>query len=171
VTSELLQADSHKQGTTQLMLLSLSEIVTKAAEMKGKEQKIAWLQKHRCVPLLTIFNIMYNKDNVELLIPSSRPPWKKNGYTGVEAMLYNEARRLKIFVRGGGYDQLDKHKRESLFLSLLEDIDDNDAELLVKMIAQKPIKGLPRSVIAAAFPDLQLSDAKDNQQEDTKDEQ
>jgi hypothetical protein len=139
------------------MLLSLSEIITKATEQPTKEDKIAWLRKHEGVPLKTILNFMYNP-KIEFLIPNTPPPWKKNGYVGVEGMLYKEARRLRIFVKGGGYDQLDQVKREQLFISLLEDINDNDAELLCKMIAQKPLKGLSRAVVDEAFPDLNILD-------------
>lgn len=141
------------------MLHSLSEIVTKATELKTKEEKIAWLRKNQCVPLKTILKYMYDP-RVEFLLPNTAPPWKKNGLIGVEGMLYKETRRLRIFVKGGGYDQLDKTKREQLFISLLEQVDDKDAELLCKMIAQKPLKGLSRAVVAEAFPDLQLIEDK-----------
>ena len=137
------------------MLLSLSEIVTKATEQKTKEEKIAWLRKHESVPLKTILKYMYDP-SVEFLIPNTAPPWKKNGYVGVEGMLYKETRRLRIFIKGGGYDHLEQVKREQLFISLLEDIDDKDAELLCKMIAQKPLKGLSRAVVNEAFPDLNV---------------
>jgi hypothetical protein len=139
------------------MLHSLSEIVTKATELKTKEEKIAWLRKHDGVPLKTVLKYMYDP-KVEFLIPDTPPPWKKNDYVGVEGMLYKETRRLRIFVKGGGYDQLDRVKREQLFISLLEDVDNKDAELLCKMIAQKPLKGLSRAVVHEAFPDLQLID-------------
>jgi hypothetical protein len=72
----------------------------------------------------------------------------------VEGMLFKETRRLRIFVRGGGYDDLNQVKRENLFISLLEDIDNADAELLCKMIAQKPLKGLSYKVVVETFPDL-----------------
>ncbi len=137
------------------MLLSLSEIVTKATEQKTKEEKITWLRKHESVPLKTILKYMYDP-SVEFLIPNTAPPWKKNGYVGVEGMLYKETRRLRIFIKGGGYDHLEQVKREQLFISLLEDIDDKDAELLCKMIAQKPLKGLSRAVVNEAFPDLNV---------------
>jgi len=135
------------------MLLSLSEIVTKATEEKTKEDKIAWLQKNASVPLKTVLKYMYDP-TVEFLVPNSPPPWKKNSYVGVEGMLYKETRRLRIFVKGGGYDNLDQLKREQLFISLLEDIDNGDAELLCKMLAQKPLEGLSRAVVHEAFPDL-----------------
>lgn len=136
------------------MRLSLSEIINEATELKTKEEKVQWLRNNASIPLQTVLRYMYDKENVEFLIPKTPPPWKKNSYIGVEGMLYKETRRLRIFVKGGGYDNLNQVKRENLFISLLEDIDNNDAELLCKMIAQKPIKGLPKSVIEEAFPGL-----------------
>jgi hypothetical protein len=133
------------------MRLSVAEIVNKVTELKTVEEKVEWLRKHDSVALRTILKYTYDK-TVEFLIPNTPPPWKKNSYVGVEGMLYNEARRLKIFVKGGGYDNLNQVKREQLFISLLEDIDNADAELLCKMIAQKPLKGLSRNVVVTAFP-------------------
>jgi hypothetical protein len=136
-----------------MMRLSISEIVNKLAEMKNKDEKIAWLRKYDSIPLRIVLRLMYD-ERVEFLIPNTPPPWKKNAYVGVEGMLYKEARRLRIFVKGGGYDSLNQVKRESLFISLLEDLDNNDAELLCQMIAQKPVKGLTRKTLEEAFPDL-----------------
>lgn len=135
------------------MLLSLSEIINKACDLKTKEEKISWLREKDSVPLRTVLKYTYDP-TVEFLIPNTPPPWKKNSYVGVEGMLFKETRRLRIFVKGGGYDNLNQVKRENLFISLLEDVDNNDAELLCKMIAQKPLKGLPSKVVAEAFPDL-----------------
>lgn len=137
------------------MLYSISEIITKATEQKTKEEKIAWLQKNSSIPLKTVLKYMYDP-SIEFLVPNTPPPWKKNSYVGVEGMLYKEARRLRIFIKGGGYDNLNQTKREQLFISLLEDVDNKDAELLCKMIAQKPLKGLSRAVVHEAFPDLNI---------------
>lgn len=136
------------------MKLSISEIVNKAVDLKSNEEKVKWLRNNSSIPLQTVLRYTYDKDAIEFLIPNTPPPWKKNSYVGVEGMLYKEVRRLRIFVKGGGYDNLNQVKRENLFISLLEDVDNADAELLCKMITQKPIKGLPRSVIDEAFPGL-----------------
>ncbi len=48
---------------------------------------------------------------------------------------------------------MNKVKREQLFISLLEDIDNDDAEILCRMITKKPFKGIPKSVAMAAFPE------------------
>ena len=133
------------------MKLSISEIVDKAIGLKTEKEKIEWLQQNNNVALRTVLKYMYDP-NVEFLLPNTAPPWKKNAYVGVEGMLYTEARRLKNFIKGGGYDNLNQVKREQLFISLLEDVDNDDAELLCKMITKKPLKGLSKSVVIAAFP-------------------
>lgn len=136
-----------------MIRLSISEIVNKVSELKTKEEKITWLRKNDNIPLRIVLRLMYD-ENVEFLIPNTPPPWKKNAFVGVEGMLYKEARRLRIFVKGGGYESLNQVKRENLFISLLEDVDNNDAELLCQMIAQKPIKGLTKKTLEETFPDL-----------------
>jgi len=134
--------------------LSISEIVTKCSEFKSKKEKIEWLQKNDAVPLRTVLRLIYDQD-IEFLIPDTPPPWKKNNYPDATTMLYREARRLKIFFKGGGYDNLQQVKRESLFISLLEDIEDNDADLLANhMISHTPVKGVTRKTIEEAFPTL-----------------
>ena len=135
------------------MRLSISEIVKKTAELPSEAEKVAWLKKHENISALrTVMKFTYDPVNIQFLIPDTPPPWKKNDYIGVEGMLYNEARRLKIFIKNGGYDNLNQVKRETLFISLLEDIDNADAEMLCKMITQKPFDGIPHSVVFSAFP-------------------
>jgi len=134
------------------MRLSLSEIVTKAQELP-KAEKVAWLRQNDSLPLRQILRIIYDK-NIEVLLPETSPPWKKNDYHDVEGMLYKETRRLRIFLKGGGYDHIDTVKRENLFISLLQDIDNNDAELVCKILPRKPLKGLTEATLLEAFPGL-----------------
>jgi len=139
--------------------LSLSEILNKVSELKKKSEKIDWLRQNDCGPLRSILRLTYDKENVEFLLPNSPPPWKKNNMElGTEGLLYKETRRLRIFVKGGGYDDLNQVKRETLFISLLEDVNDNDAELLANnVISQTPIKGLTEKTLLEAFPDIYRS--------------
>jgi hypothetical protein len=133
--------------------LALSAIVDEVSKKKTKAEKIDWLKQNDSLQLRQILRLTYDQ-SIEFLVPDTAPPWKKNEYFDVETMLYREARRLRIFFKGGGYDDLNQLKRESLFISLLEDVDNNDAELLVKMIAQKPLKGLTEKTLKEAFPDI-----------------
>jgi hypothetical protein len=133
---------------------SISEIINKAIEIPVKKDKAAWLQENESAPLKTILKYWFD-ESIEFLIPDTPPPWKKNEYEDeAKSLLYHEARRLKIFVKGGGYDNLNQIKRESLFISLLEDVDNDDAEMLCKMITRKSPKGLSLKTVMTAFPDL-----------------
>jgi len=142
--------------------MSITEIIRGAAAEKTTKDKVAFLQKWDNNPLRTVLNYTYNKD-IEFLVPNTPPPWNKNEYEDeAKSLLYTEARRLKIFIKGGGYDQLKPIKREQLFISLLEDVDNDDAETLAQMITQKPFKGLSKKVIQEAFPDLIVEQQKVN---------
>jgi hypothetical protein len=138
------------------MQLSISEIVAKCAELKQIPAKVEWLKKHESLPLKMILQATYDRDRVEWLLPDSAPPWKKNEFEDqAKNLLYNEARRLKIFIKGGGYDDMNQARRETLFIQLLESIDNDDADLLANYsIAQKPFKGLQKKTINKAFPGL-----------------
>lgn len=140
--------------------LAISEVVNGAAKLKSKSEKVAFLKEHDTVPLRTILRLTYDND-VEFLLPDTAPPWKRNKLTDAHTMLYREARRLRIFVKGGGYDNIKQVKRESLFISLLEDVMNEDAELLANhMLSHTPVKGLTRKTIEEAFPDLFTSPIK-----------
>lgn len=134
--------------------ISISEIINKIPELKTTEEKIDWLRKNDNPALRSIIKYTYDK-NVEFLVPNTPPPWKKNEFEDeAKSLLYREARRLKIFIKGGGYDELKQVKREQLFISLLEDIDNDDAEILCVMISKKPFKGLTVKTVSEAFPGL-----------------
>ena len=134
--------------------ISLSEIINKLPEIKSTADKVEWLRKNDSQPLRTIIKYTYDK-SVEFLIPNTPPPWNKNEFEDeAKSLLYREARRLKIFVKGGGYDNLNKIKRETLFIQLLQDVDNDDAEMLCTMISQKPFKGLTLKTVMEAFPGL-----------------
>jgi hypothetical protein len=124
------------------------------AKAKTKNAKIEVLHTNDTQPLRTVLRLIYDKD-IEFLLPETPPPWKLNKLTDAHTMLYREARRLRIFVKGGGYDDLRQVKRESLFISLLEDVDNDDAKLLANnMLSHKPVKGLTRKTLEEAFPTL-----------------
>lgn len=140
--------------------ISISEVLNKAGELKSKKEKVEWLQKHDAVPIRTVLRLIYD-NSIEFLVPDTPPPWRKNSLPDTDTMLYREARRLRIFVKGGGYDDIKQVKRESLFISLLEDIKNEDADLLANnMISHKPVKGLTQKTIEEAFPDLFTSPIK-----------
>jgi hypothetical protein len=134
--------------------ISITEIIQSAAEKKTTEEKVDFLRKNDN-PALRIV-LKYTYDNaIEFLIPNTPPPWEKNEYEDeAKSLLFREARKLRMFIKNGGYDSLNKVKREQLFISLLEDVDNDDADTLCQMISKKPFKGLTKKTIEEAFPNL-----------------
>lgn len=135
--------------------LSLAEIVKTVRELKGSDEKVAFLKQNDSMPLRNILKLMYDK-NMNILLPSTAPPYTPSEFPDTHGLLYREARKLKYFVEGFGGEKVDKLRRESLFIQMLEMVHKEDAELLCFMIAQKPLKGLTAAVINEAFPELQV---------------
>jgi hypothetical protein len=133
--------------------LAISAIINELPKIKKNAEKAQWLEKHDSFQLRQVLRINYD-DSIEFTIPDSRPPWKKNEYLDADSLFYQETRRLKIFIKGGGYENLNQVKKESLFISLLEDLDNNDAELLVQMLQKKPFKGLTKKALEEFIPNI-----------------
>ena len=134
--------------------ISITEIIQGAAEKKTTEEKIDFLRKNDNPALRIVLKYTYDSA-IEFLIPDTPPPWEKNEYEDeAKSLLFREARKLRMFIKNGGYDSLNKVKRDQLFISLLEDVDNDDADTLCQMISKKPFKGLTKKTIEEAFPNL-----------------
>ena len=133
---------------------SIADILNAAAKEKSVTAKAEKLLSRDSVPLRGVLRLIYDED-IEFMVPESKPPYKENDLTDLDTMLYREARRLRIFFKGGGYDNLSQMRRETLFIQLLEDLDPADAKILSEnMISHTPIKGLTRKTVEAAYPEL-----------------
>jgi hypothetical protein len=139
--------------------LPISEVVKKAGTLRSKQQKLKWLQENDTIPLRIILRLWYD-ENIEFLIPDSAPPYKEGATSDEGMMLYHEARKLRIFVKGGGYDNLEQAKRESLFIGLLEDVCDEDSEMLCQMITREKVKGLTKQTVEEGLPRIFIDPLK-----------
>lgn len=142
------------------MVTSISEIVNKACALKTKEEKVSWLKQNNSVPLRNVLICMYDIAKIKFLIPDTAPPYNPSKSHDLHGALLREARKFKYFIQGMGGENVDKMKREQIFIQLLESVDPGDAELLCKMIAQKPMKGLTPKVINEAFGPI-ITESKD----------
>ena len=142
-----------------MITLSIAEIVNKATELKTKEEKVEWLKANNSVALRNILILMYDK-KFKFNIPNTKPPYTPSDFPDSQGMLYKQARKLAYFVEGMKGDNLNQMKREQLFIELLETVDKEDAELLCKMIEQKPLKNLTAAVINEAFDNIISTKAK-----------
>jgi hypothetical protein len=133
------------------MVMMLSEIINKTCELKTREEKVEWLKKNDSPALRNILIAMYDKKKIKFLIPNSEPPYTPSQAHENQGALFREARKLKYFVEGFGGENVQKIKREQIFIEMLETVHREDAKLLIDMIKQKPYKGLTAKVINEAF--------------------
>lgn len=137
-----------------MLRVAIADVINTAAKEKSVKGKVEHLQKHDTVPLRQVLRLIYDED-IEFLLPDTPPPFKENELVDLDTMLYREARRLRIFFKGGGYDNLNKNRREALFIQLLEDLHPADAKILSEnMLSHTPLKGLTKKTLEAAFPTL-----------------
>jgi len=72
--------------------------------------------------------------------------------------LIGELGKFSYFIARNGtpvQPQVQQMRREQLFVSILESVDPNDAELIIQM-KDREIKGVSKNVVQKAFPELGL---------------
>lgn len=133
--------------------LGIAEIIKLASEQKSKQEKINILKQHSSDALLRILKCAYCP-SIKFVLPEGTPPYKENQFDDCQPMLYQEVRRMYLFIEGGNSD-LTKLKREQLFIGLLESLDKDDAKLLCSVKDKKlPYKAITAQIVKDAFPGL-----------------
>jgi hypothetical protein len=142
------------------MKLGIAEILEQISKIPKKVDKLAELHKHAGnSTLLTILQGAFDP-RVEWLLPEGMPPYKKSNLHDLENILYAEARKLYLFVKGGN-DNLKPLRREALFIQLLESLAPADADLLCYVKDKKmPYKGITQQLVKEAFPGLLPNEQK-----------
>jgi len=135
------------------MRKGIAEILAEAGNLATNKEKIEHLQRNNSPTLLTILKYTFDP-KIKWALPKGKPPYKPSPYLDNEGMLFQEARRLYLFVEGGN-PNLTNLKRESLFIGLLESLAPKDAELLCHIKDRElPYKGINKALIKKAFPGL-----------------
>ena len=132
----------------------LSEILTKVNNAKMKDDKIKVLRDNDSVPLRQILKGAFDP-KIEWDLPEGTPPYKVNeAPAGTEhTSLLSEARKLYHFVKGGD-NTINRLKKETMFVQMLEGLQQKDAEVLIA-IKNKNLnnvyKGLTASMVKETF--------------------
>ena len=99
------------------MKLGLAEILKKASEFEKKQDKIDWLNRWDSAALRTVLKLAYDP-RIKFLLPEGKPPFKINDLPDLQSVLYNELRKMYLFLEGG-HPTLNQTRREYLFIQLL----------------------------------------------------
>lgn len=132
---------------------SISWILEFTSKLPTTKEKVECLRQNDNSAIRTILKFALDP-KIEWLLPEGEPPYTPYDFGGGEPRLYGEARRLYLFVKGGN-DNLNQIRREALFVSILEDVDPEDAKLLLAIKDKKlPFKGLNRKIVEEAYPGI-----------------
>ena len=141
----------------------LGEIIKEVKEAKSVNEKIKILQANDSRELRGIFELAYD-NRLKWALPEGKPPYKPLDKSfDNQQMLLQEMRRMYIFLEGKA--NMPQAKREQSFVQLLEQLDPDDAELVIQAKDRK-ILGCSKKTVKAAFhADFFLDDP---QNQDTK---
>lgn len=132
---------------------SISWILDFTSKLPNEQEKINCLRANGVPQIFDVLKYTYDP-RIKWLLPEGAPPYTINEAKGLEQRFYAEIRKLYLFVEGGN-PNLNQIKRESLFISVLENIHSQDAKLLLSMKEKKlPYPGLDSQLILKAFPGL-----------------
>ena len=132
----------------------ISEIFTKINNAKDKPKKIEVLRQYDTPGMRMILKGAFDP-KIEWELPEGTPPYIENeAPAGTEhTYLEVEAKRLYNFAIGGN-DQLNKIRKETLFIQMLEGLHASEAKVLIDVknkSLNKTYKGLTSDMVKEAF--------------------
>ena len=136
--------------------LSIPEILD-SLEGKSSSERVRILKSNDTKTLRQILYIAFSS-KCEFALPDERPEGLniKETPNGISRNnLYQQARKLKIFMKDTGYNHLSQSKRETLFFQILESVHSSEAELLLQLCVDRKLKTpLTYNEVAEAFQNL-----------------
>ena len=132
----------------------ISEIFTKINNAKDKPKKIEVLRKYDTPGMRMILKGAFDP-KIEWDLPEGTPPYIENeAPAGTEhTFLEVEARRLYNFAKGGN-NTINKIRKETLFIQMLEGLHASEAKVLIDVknkSLNKTYKGLTSDMVKEAF--------------------
>ena len=133
---------------------TVHEIFTKVNNAKDKPKKVEVLRQYDKPYLRQLLKAaFYSK--IAWALPEGTPPFMANeAPVGTQhTLLKNETRRLFNFLKGGN-NTLSKTRKETLFIQMLEGLQQTEADLLINIKDKRlnqVYKGLTEAVVKEAF--------------------
>jgi len=134
--------------------LLYSEILDKVHKAKTKDQKVLILKQNNSEGLRMVLKSSFDP-KIEWVMPEGEVPFRANDVPmGTEhTVLAMECKKLWHFIKGAD-KQTPQHKKETMFIQMLEGLHESEAKLLVaakdKRLHQV-YKGLSANVVKEAF--------------------
>ena len=135
------------------MLKGLGEIINEVKKAKSVGEKIRILQREDNKELRGLFELTYD-NRLTWALPEGNPPYKPlDKSMDAQGNLYQDMRRMYVFLKHPKSANVAQAKREQLFISMLEEVDPDDAALLLEAKSRK-IKGVSKNIVKQAYPEF-----------------
>lgn len=132
------------------MKKGIGEIIQLVKKEKAKKAKIEILREYDVPALRGMFQLAYDK-KLTWALPEGNPPFEKLDKSfDAQGHLYAEMRRMYLFIEGG-HKTLKPLRREQIFVNMLEELDPDDADVLLEAKARK-IAGVTKKLVQEAWP-------------------
>ena len=133
------------------MKKGIGEIIKEVKDAKSVGEKIRILQREDNRELRGLLELTYD-NRLTWALPEGNPPYKPLDKSfDNQGMFYQEMRRMYVFLEGKS--NVSKARREQLFIEILEQLDPDDAAVLIEAKDRK-IKGVSKNVIKQAYDDF-----------------
>ena len=134
--------------------LLYSEILDKVHKAKTKEQKVSLLKQNNTEGLRMVLKSSFDP-KIEWVMPEGEVPFRANDVPmGTEhTVLAMECKKLWHFIKGADRTT-PQHKKETMFIQMLEGLHESEAKLLIAAKDKKVhqmYKGLSTNVVKEAF--------------------
>ena len=151
IPPKAMEAMARTAGAGKLLF---SEIFTKINNAKDKPKKIEVLKQYDSPGMRMILKGAFDP-KIEWELPEGTPPYIENeAPAGTEhTYLEVEARRLYNFAKGGN-NTINKIRKETLFIQMLEGLHASEAKVLIDVknkSLNKTYKGLTSDMVKEAF--------------------
>ena len=151
ITNQQIQSGIGNEGSG---APTVHEIFTKINNAKDKTGKIAILKQFDNQAMRQLLKAAFDP-KIKFDLPEGNPPYIKNeAPAGTEhTSLASEAKKLYHFVVGGN-NAINKLKKETMFIQMLEGLHEQDAEVLMAIknkTLNNAYKGLTANLVKETF--------------------
>ena len=137
------------------MVNGIAEILEECSKLDKRYGRLTHLQNNSSPALKAVLGFCFDP-KIKWLLPEGDPPYEANKKSAdCQNVLLADHRKLHIFVESVEYKDLRDIKREQLFIQFLEELDPDDAKLMLSIKNKKmPFKGITSALVKDAFPNL-----------------
>ena len=149
------------------MTPSIYEVLDGVSKVKDEHQRALALRQRATKPVQDLLKVALD-ERIKWLLPEGDPPYRPDSGVNSHNVLMSETRKFYLFLDGYS-PNINKAKREQLFIELLEAIHPDDARLLLAAKNKQLLwENITPEVVNEAFPGLVVGNTSTKKVEKVK---